>query len=152
MKIFYLIKRILAFIIDVLIYYINGLIVYIALDNNSLPLGMDRITWSFIILSFIVIGMGIFYPIKGQSIGQMVFKLKYHYFRKDHNKVKLAVIRSFIMLLFIVPVFAPPIYLFYFILIFIIFSIKPFIKQKRLFIDLLTGIEVIEYDKNKKDT
>ena len=151
MKIFYLIKRISAFIIDVLIYYLNAIIFYIALGNRSLPFGMDRITCSFFVLILIVIIMGVYYPIKGQSIGQMVFKLKYHYFRKDHNKVKLAVIRSCIMLMFIIPVI-PPIYLFYFILIFIIFSIKPFIKQKRLFIDLLTGIEVIEYDKDNKDT
>ena len=150
MKILYLLKRVFAFFIDVLIYYLSGLVFYIALGNKSLPFGMDKITCVFFVIIITVIIMGIYYPIRGQSIGQRVFKLKYHYFLKEHNKFKLALIRSCIMLLFIIPVI-PLIYLLILILIFIIFSIKPFINQKRLFIDLLTGIEVIEYNKNEKD-
>lgn len=147
MKTHYLIKRVLAFLTDVIIYYLMGVIIYIALGNKSLPLGMDRIAWTLITLSFVVIFMGVYYSLKGASIGQEIFKLRSQYYCTKYGKFLRALIKSYILFLFIVPVVFPPILLLVLALTFILSSIGTYKKHRRLFIDVVTGIDVVEYEK-----
>lgn len=144
MKIPYLIKRFLTFLIDVIFLYSWGLIFYFIMKDKPYIHNQKQLLDILILfMFFIVISQETFYAFLNFSLGQKIMGLRMEHFKFKKFRFFPALIRANLLSLIVVP-FLEPLIQIILALIFAFSSIGTYKNKKLLFIDVLTGISVVE--------